>query len=157
MVVQVRNVGYTDFFVEYPERDDRREVVRMTVRSDHAPVFVRAMLCEAIAFGDRHAAWWEWFDTAEIERYPWTGQKTTRWTELDAKGRARWFTSQLWNCGDIVPAEYLAVLDLAPGMTYARVVSLLRRDLEPDAATQSDRRAVLRSRAIINPSGGPHQ
>jgi hypothetical protein len=109
----------------------------MTIRSDHAPVFVRAILCEAIEYGGRHAGWWEWFDTDAIAHYPWAGHETKRWAELDAKGRARWFTSQLWNCGDVVPAEYLASLGLAPGMTYARVVSLLRRDLEPasDAGT----------------------
>jgi hypothetical protein len=104
----------------------------MTVRSEHAPVYVRAILCEAIAYGDRHTGWWEWFDTDAIERYPWAGHGTKRWAELDAKGRARWFTSQFWNCGDIVPAEYLAPLGLAPGMSYAGVVSLLRRDLEPE-------------------------
>jgi hypothetical protein len=59
--------------------------------------------------------------------------------ELDAKGRARWFTSQLWNCDDIVPAEYLAPLGLAPGLTYARVISLLRRDLEPESAATAQR------------------
>ena len=105
----------------------------MTTRSDHAPVYVRSILCEAIAYGGRDASWWEWFATDAIAHYPWAGYRTKRWAELDAKGRARWFTSQLWNCGDVVPAEYLALLGLSPGMTYARVVSLLRRDLEPTA------------------------
>jgi hypothetical protein len=111
----------------------------MTLRSDHAPVFVRAILCEAIEYGGLHAGWWNWFDTDAIERYPWAGHETKRWAEMDAKGRARWFTSQLWNCSDIVPAEYLATLGVQAGMTYARVVSLLRRDLEPapDAGTSN--------------------
>jgi hypothetical protein len=103
----------------------------MTIRSGHAPVFMREMLCEAITYGGRSEGWWAWFATDAIVRYPWAGQGTKRWAELDAKGRARWFTSQLWNCGDIVPAGHLSQLGSAPGMTYARVVSLLRRDLEP--------------------------
>lgn len=126
----------------------------MTVRSDHAPVFVRAMLCEAIVYGSRHDGWWEWFDTDEMDRYEWAGRATKRWAELDAKGRARWFTSQLWNCGDIVPAEYLSVLGLDPGMTYARVVSLLRRDLEPALAAHGGERVdASRPRISMHENG----
>ncbi len=103
----------------------------MASRSGRAPVFMQEMLCEAIAYGSQHRGWWEWFATDAVARYPWAGQETKRWAELDAGGWARWFTSQLWNCGDIVPAGHLSQLGLAPGMSYARVVSLLRRDLEP--------------------------
>ncbi len=107
----------------------------MIISTTRAPVYVRAMLCDAIAYGDRHDGWWEWFATDAVTKYPWAAQTTTRWSDLDAKGRARWFTTQLWNCGDVVPAPYLALLALPPGLTYAQVVSRLRQDLErsPDA------------------------
>lgn len=124
----------------------------MTIRSEHAPVYVRAILCEAIAYGDQHTGWWEWFDTDAIEHYPWAGHGTKRWVELDAKGRARWFTSQLWNCDDVVPAQYLAPLNLAPGMTYARLVTLLRHDLEseqdPSAPSREHPPTALRAEEV---------
>jgi hypothetical protein len=101
----------------------------MTIRIGHAPVYVRAMLCEAIEYGAGHAGWWEWFSTDATKQYPWEQQETKRWSDLDARGRARWFTTQLWNCGDIVPANYLAMLKQPPGLTYAQVVSWLRRDI----------------------------
>ena len=101
----------------------------MTIRSGHAPVYVRAMLCDAIEYGSRHAGWWEWFDTEATKEYPWEPQESKRWSAMDARGRARWFTTQLWNCGDIVPANYLAMLNQPPGLTYAQVVSRLRRDI----------------------------
>ncbi len=107
----------------------------MIISTMHAPVYVRAMLCDAIAYGDRHGDWWEWFATDGVTKYPWAAQTTKRWSDLDAKGRARWFTTQLWNCADVVPAQYLALLDLMPGLSFAQVVSRLRHDLErsPDA------------------------
>ena len=118
----------------------------MMIRSVHAPVYVRAMLCEAIEYGAQHLGWWEWFDTDAVKEYPWGEQETRRWSGLDAKGRARWFTTQLWNCGDIVPANYLAFLKLGPGLTYAQVVSLLRRDLaEPVGMSASGERKQARS------------
>ena len=101
----------------------------MTIRSGHAPVYVRAMLCEAIEYGAQHMAWWEWFGTDAIREYPWEQQDSKRWSDLGARERARWFTTQLWNCGDVVPANYLAMLKQPPGLTYAQVVSWLRRDL----------------------------
>ena len=118
----------------------------MMIRSVHAPVYVRAMLCEAIEYGAAHPGWWEWFDTDGVKEYPWGEQETRRWSGLDARGRARWFTTQLWNCGDIVPPNYLAFLNLGPGLTYAQVVSLLRRDLaEPAAISASGERRQARS------------
>lgn len=107
----------------------------MTIRSGHAPVYVRAMLCEAIEYGDQHAGWWEWFATDAVKGYPWEEQGTRRWLDLDTRGRARWFTTQLWNCGDIVPARYLEFLNLAPGLTYAQVVARLRNDLAERGGT----------------------
>jgi hypothetical protein len=107
----------------------------MTIRSGQAPVYVRAMLCEAIEYGDVHAGWWEWFATDAVKRYPWEEQGTKRWLNLDARGRARWFTTQLWTCADVVPAQYLAFLRLAPGLTYAQVVAWLRGDLVERADT----------------------
>lgn len=101
----------------------------MTIRSGHAPVYVRAMLCEAIEYGAQHMNWWEWFSTEAIKEYPWEQQDSKRWLDLGARERARWFTTQLWNCGDVVPANYLAMLKQSPGLTYAQVVSWLRRDL----------------------------
>ena len=73
--------------------------------------------------------------------------------EFDAKGRARWFTSHLWNCGDFVPADHLAVLELTPGMTYARVVSLLLRDLEPEVSAPGERITSPRSRTLMSVYG----
>lgn len=109
----------------------------MTIRSDHAPVFMRAMLCEAIEYGAGHGRWWEWFATDAVKQYPWAEQETKRWSDLDARGRARWFTTQLWNCTDVVPAQYLTFLQLAPGMTYAQVVSRLRGDLAERAGSSA--------------------
>jgi hypothetical protein len=111
--------------------------VGMTIRSGHAPVYVRAMLCEAIEYGAQHTGWWEWFTTDATKQYPWEQQETKRWIELDARGRARWFTTQLWNCGDIVPANYLAMLKQPPGLTYAQVVSWLRRDIAERATASA--------------------
>ena len=116
------------------------------IRSDHAPVYMRAMLCEAIEYGDRHAGWWQWFATDAVKDYPWAAQGTKRWLDLDAKGRARWFTTQFWNCGDIVPPSYLAFLGLTPGLTYAQVVSRLRNDLvDRVGPATSGRRTEVRS------------
>jgi anaerobic glycerol-3-phosphate dehydrogenase len=87
------------------------------------------MLCDAIEYGDQHSRWWEWFDTDAVKEYPWEQQGTQRWLSLDARARARWFTTQLWNCGDVVPAKYLAFLNYGPGLTYAQVVARLRHDI----------------------------
>jgi len=112
----------------------------MTIRSGHAPAYVQAMLCEAIEYGADHLGWWEWFATDAVSGYPWEEQGTKRWQEMDARGRARWFTAQLWNCGDIVPPRYLALLKLAPGLSYAQIVARLRNDLAaPAASVQSGR------------------
>src|SRR5437660_1533985 len=125
----------------------------MTIRSVRAPVFMQEMLCEAIAYGNQYGSWWEWFTTDAVARHPWPGRETKRWAALDAKGRARWFTSQLWNCGDVVPADYLASLGVAPGMSYARVVSRLRRDLEPEPDAPGARIAPAQSRTPMSSSG----
>ncbi len=109
----------------------------MTIRTGHAPVYVRAMLCEAIEYGDQHTGWWEWFDTDAVKQFPWAEQETQRWSGLDARGRARWFTTHLWNCGDVVPAQYLTLLDLPPGMTYAQVIARLRGDLAEPAGSSA--------------------
>ena len=119
----------------------------MTIRSGHAPVFVRAMLCDAIEYGAEHGAWWEWFDTEAVKGYPWEEQESKRWREMDARGRARWFTTQLWNCGDIVPHTYLGLINQAPGLTYAQVVSRLRQDvMEPSRQMATGERRQAGSR-----------
>jgi len=125
----------------------------MTIRSRRAPIFMQEMLCDAVAYINHQRGWWEWFATDTVARYPWAGYGTKHWVELDTKGRARWFTSQLCNCGDFVAADHLAVLGLTPGMTYARVVALWRRDLEPELSAHGERIISPRSRTLMSVYG----
>ena len=101
------------------------------------------------SIGAQHGDWWGWFDTEAVKEYPWEEQESKRWQEMDARGRARWFTTQLWNCGDIVPHNYLGMINQAPGLTYAQVVSRLRQDvMEPSRQIATGERRQVRSMMI---------
>jgi len=102
----------------------------MLPRSGHAPGHLREMLCEAIQYAYvSKGEWWQWFETDEANDFIY-GRERTAWDARDAKARARWLTTQLWNTTDIVAALDLEMCDLEPGKTYAQVVRRLRRTIE---------------------------
>ena len=41
----------------------------------------------------------------------------------------RWLVGQLWNCTDVLPQEYCAMLDIRQGSTYAKAVRMIAAEM----------------------------
>jgi hypothetical protein len=84
----------------------------MTYRADrggHAPDYLRTVFQEYLEAGEET-------DTVEIEH-------------TDERQPLRWLIGQLWDCTDVLPSAYCALLDLPQGNTYAQAVRQLRQEM----------------------------
>jgi hypothetical protein len=99
------------------------------LRGGHAPGFLRGLLGEALENASPYPwpdSWVEALDD-ELGQNHIYGQHLAIWMAMTKPQRARWLTSCLWHCTDIMPSQMCAEMDLPSGATYARAARRLRR------------------------------
>jgi hypothetical protein len=108
----------------------------MMIPRGHAAAYLRDMFCAALAYGESHESWWEWFGTENADQFLWRERDGGRWSKLDAKERAAWVAEQLANSIDVMPDHLLLLLGLESGQTYAEVARRLRAQMDPPEAEE---------------------